>query len=877
MIIENSYLMHYGTPRHSGRYPWGSGENPYQGEDFSYSAYTKQFKNEGKTETEIAKSLGINTAQLRAAISKESQKEKAAMTSRAIRLKEKGYSGRAAADIMGINESTYRSLIANKEKADKTKIDNTADVLKKQLEKNDAIDIGVGVERYMGISRTALKNSVESLKEEGYKVYYYPVEQMGTNNKTSVMTLVKGDTAYSDISRDISKIKLPVDYHSEDGGNTFETLEPPKNIDWSRVSVRYAEEGGIDKDGVMELRRGVDDLNLGTSQYAQVRIGVGGTHYLKGMAIYSDNIPEGKDIVFNTNKHLGTAYEDVLKPQKLDEDNPFGATYTQQHYIDKDGNKQLSALNIVNKEGDWGEWSKSLSSQMLSKQSVELADQQLKRAVESKTQELSDIMELTNPIVKETLLTKFADGTDAAAVDLKAAALPRQASHVILPIPTMKDTEIYAPNYKDGESVVLIRYPHGGLFEIPELTVNNRQEEANAVMHNAKDAVGISPRVAEQLSGADFDGDTVLVIPNNSGKIKGAKSVSSDSPLLKLKTFDPKEQYKYTDENGEYPYKIMKKEDKGFHMGSVSNLITDMTLLGASDDEIARAVRHSMVVIDAPKHKLNYEQSYEDNGIAELKTKYQGGKNRGAATLISKASGQARIPIEGEFYVDKNGKTQQRTLQTTKMAITKDPYDLSSGSAMEDVYAQYVIQVRNLGTAAREAVNNVGSISYSKEAAKTYSQEVASLNAKLNTALKNAPLERQAQIVANTIVKQKVQARKGTDDELRGKELQTVKGQALIKARADVGAHKTKVDITDKEWEAIQKGAISSSKVKQIFNNTDATRLKELATPRKKTTITNAMSSRARSMYNSGRYSYADIAEALGVSATTVRKEILGE
>ena len=26
-------LYHYGTPRHSGRYPWGSGENPYQGDE----------------------------------------------------------------------------------------------------------------------------------------------------------------------------------------------------------------------------------------------------------------------------------------------------------------------------------------------------------------------------------------------------------------------------------------------------------------------------------------------------------------------------------------------------------------------------------------------------------------------------------------------------------------------------------------------------------------------------------------------------------------------------------------------------------------------------------------------------------------------------
>ena len=31
--VENEELMHYGTPRHSGRYPWGSGDNPYQHRD----------------------------------------------------------------------------------------------------------------------------------------------------------------------------------------------------------------------------------------------------------------------------------------------------------------------------------------------------------------------------------------------------------------------------------------------------------------------------------------------------------------------------------------------------------------------------------------------------------------------------------------------------------------------------------------------------------------------------------------------------------------------------------------------------------------------------------------------------------------------------
>ena len=66
-----------------------------------------------------------------------------------------------------------------------------------------------------------------------------------------------------------------------------------KSVDSKRVKIIYAEDGGTDKDGVMELRRGVEDLDLGGSQYAQVRIGVDGTHFIKGMAIYRDDMPDG--------------------------------------------------------------------------------------------------------------------------------------------------------------------------------------------------------------------------------------------------------------------------------------------------------------------------------------------------------------------------------------------------------------------------------------------------------------------------------------------------------------------------------------------------------------------------------------------------------
>ena len=130
-----------------------------------------------------------------------------------------------------------------------------------------------------------------------------------------------------------------------------------------RILVKFKEDGGADRDGLIQLRRGVDDISLGNAKYAQVRIAVDGTHYLKGMATYSDDIPKGYDIVFNSNKSQSKGKLGAMKEMDLENpENPFGASIksfddqlvrAQRHYIDKNGVEQQSALNIVNEEGDW--------------------------------------------------------------------------------------------------------------------------------------------------------------------------------------------------------------------------------------------------------------------------------------------------------------------------------------------------------------------------------------------------------------------------------------------------------------------------------------------------------------------------------------------
>ncbi len=903
-------LKHYGIPQRSGRYPWGSGDDPYQ-RNKSFIGYVDDLKKQGLSPVEIAKGMGMTTTQLRAKSSLAKAELRKADSALALRLKEKGMSNVAIGERMGRNESSVRALL-NPALQERSEITQTiSNMLKDNVEKKGYIDVGIGVERHIGISRTKLRTAMAQLEEEGYKVWYVPVEQLGTGKKTTILTLAKPDSEYKDVFKNKDKIKTITDY-TEDGGRSILGLEPVRSVDSKRIKIRYGDEGGSDKDGVIELRRGVDDLNLGNARYAQVRVAVDDVHYMKGMAIYNDNMPKGVDVIYNTNKASGTSQDKVFKEMKkdntgkVDQDNPFGSTVRQNHYTDASGKKQLSSLNVVYEEGEWSEWSKTLSSQMLSKQSPALAKKQLEIAFNEKREEFNEINALTNPVVKKKLLNSLADDCDSSAVHLKSAALPRQGSHAILPFSSIKENEVYAPNYRDGEQVVLIRYPHGGIFEIPQLKVNNRNAEANKLIKQAKDAIGINPKVAAQLSGADFDGDTVLVIPNPKGLIK------TSAPLKGLQDFDPKISYKpydgmptidggiYNEKTGKVDYggKKPRTQTKQVQMGNVSNLITDMTIGAATPSEIARAVRHSMCVIDAEKHHLNYKQSAIENGIAQLKKKYQGGERAGAATLISRSSSEKRVDFRedgekrlnpetgkirrvyvdpdtgkklynytGETYTNKKGKLITRTVKSTKMAEADDAFSLSSGTPIETVYATHANKLKALGNDARKVAINTANPTYSPSAKKVYAKEVASLQAQLNVALKNAPLERQAQLLANKVVSTK----KDQNPHMDAADLKKIKGQALAEARTRTQAKKTKVDISDREWEAIQSRAVSANVLKQILDNADPSRIKQLATPRSSAALTPAQETKIKRLLKAGK-TQAEVADAMGVSTSVVAR-----
>lgn len=882
-IDEDDYLAHYGTPRRSGRYPYGSGGEDAPPKNPTFLDMVADMRRNGMTDTEIARGMGISTTEFRAKNTIAKNEKKQADIAFCERLKAKGYSNVAIGERLGIGESSVRALLAPgvKEKADA--LIQTAASLKKQVDAKTYVDVGAGVENYLGISKDRLNASLAVLKEQGYEVHRVKIPQLGTGKETEMRILTLPGKTQRDVFLNRGEIK-PLTEYSPDGGHTFVGTHPPLSINPNRVKVRYAEEGGANADGVIYVRPGKEDLSLGNSRYAQVRVKVGDGHYLKGMAMYKDDLPDGVDLVFNTNKSNTGNKLDAMKKIKDDPDLPFGAVVRQ--IVKHEGTPKervTSAMNLVNEEGQWLNWSKNISPQVLSKQSPSLAKGQLDATFNSRKQELDAIMALTNPTVKKKLLNEFAESADSASVHLKSARLPRQNWHVILPIETIKPGEIYAPNYEQGERVALIRYPHGGKFEIPDLVVNNRHRDSRAALKDAVDAVGIHPKVAERLSGADFDGDTVLVIPNNSSKVKSAPALEG------LKGFDPKTAYpKYEGMPKLTPDRMQQL------MGDVSNLITDMTLKGAPNSDLVRAVRHSMVVIDAEKHELNWKLSAEVNNIKQLKQEYQGGANKGAATLISRAKSPKYIdeikgrphseggPIDpvtgkkvfvptGRTRIDKSGKVVTRKTKLAKLAYTDDAHTLSSGTPMEKVFADHSNKLKTMANEARRAALQTPPLRRSPSAAKTYADQVKKLDAKLALAQRNAPLERQAQIIAANAVR----AKRAAHPEMDKDNVKKLQYKELERARLKVGAKKkeSRIELTQDEWDAIQAGAISNSKLEAILANTDIDKVRDFATPKVKRLMTSSRVAQAKALFAQG-YTRAEVASRLGVSLTTLDESV---
>lgn len=905
---ENDILEHYGTKRHSGRYPWGSGDSPYQ-HSGDFLSRVEKFKAKGMSEGEILDAINdtlppeykLGATEFRVAKTKAGHDRKASQWEDIQKLKKENpdMGWTEIGQKLGMPESTVRSMYQNGVGTKKDQAEKIAETLKKEVDKKGMIDISEGTNLTLGVSEGKLDEAVYILEaEHGYKRYGVGIKQpTNFRQQTNITVLAKPEYDQRYAYEHQGDIQSLGDYHSDDGGNSFRQLQPPSSLSSDRVAVRYGDQGGLAKDGVMEIRRGVADLDLGNSHYAQVRIMVDNSHYLKGMAMYSDNMPDGVDIVFNTNKPSGTPKMKVFKEIKNDPGNPFGAAITaegQSTYIGKDGKEHLSPINKLKWEGDWDDMSKSVSSQFLSKQPLPLIKKQLELTRADYKAEYDEIMHYTNPTVKKKMLLDFAEKCDGTAMTLKASAFPGQSTKVILPLDKIKETEAYCPTYENGTQLALIRYPHAGTFEIPIVTVNNKNASGKSNLGNVKDAIGISSKVAERLSGADFDGDTVMAIPM-SDKVR----INSTDPLPGLKNFDPKTSYAVPEGNPNN-VRLMKKDEKQKEMGIISNLITDMTLRGATTEDLERAVRHSMVVIDAEKHKLDYKRSEKENDIQELKQKYQirvdddgNEKYGGASTLLSRRKQTVRIPgrrgsvridkdtgeyiykESGRTFTDKKGKKRIAEDEVSRISLEKDVRNLMSsktGTPQEVEYANFSNYLKAMANQARKDYANMKGIQRDPAAAKKYAPEVESLKAKYEAVLANKPKERRAMIIANSRIKAIIEDRgldyKDKDDK---KEIKKISSVEMQRARDQVGANssRTKIVFTDREWEAIQNHAISDSMLTKFLNSSDSTEIVKRAMPKAAATLSSAKKAKAKAML-AGGYSYEEIAKACGVPKSTI-------
>lgn len=899
---ESNILEHYGTKRHSGRYPWGSGDNPYQ-HSGDFLSRVEELKKKGLSEKEILETINdslpdeykMGLTEFRTARQKAGHDRKALEYDQIRALKDDGLGWKEIGDKLGMSESSVRSKYNNAIGEKVSQAEKIAATLKEEVDKKGMIDISEGANQVLGVSESKLDEAAYILEAEyGYQRYGVGIRQpTNVRQQTNITVLAKPEFDQKYAYQHQEQIDSLGDYHSDDGGETFTKLQRPSSLDSSRVAIHYGDEGGLDKDGVIEIRRGVPDLDLGKSHYAQVRILVDGDHYLKGMAVYSDDLPDGVDVRFNTNKPSGTPKMKVLKEAKADPDNPFGAAIKangQSMYIGEDGKEHLSPINKLKEEGDWDTMSRNVSSQFLSKQPKKLIENQLNLTVADYKAQYDEIMRYDNPTVKKKLLNDFADTVEGTSMTLKASAFPGQSTKVILPINKIKETEAYCPTYENGTRLALIRYPHAGTFEIPIVTVNNKNVSGKRNLGAIQDAIGINAKVAERLSGADFDGDTVMAIP-----VTDKVNIKSTRALKALEEFDPKTAYAVPEGNPNN-VRLMKKEEKQREMGVISNLITDMTLRGADEDEIARAVKHSMVVIDAEKHKLDYKRSERENGIPELKQKWQirvdeeGATHYGgASTLLSRRKQTVRVPERrgsvrvdketGEYIYKESGRTftdpktgKERKAEDTVSLIseTKDARTLSSGTIQENLYADFSNKLKAMANQARKEAVNMKGIQRNPEAAKTYAPEVASLKEKYNNMVANKPKERKAMLIANANIKAKIQEQ-GLDPTIDKKEIKKISSVEMQRARDSVGAsgRKSKVTFTDREWEAVQAGAISDNMLTKFLNSSDSDEIVKRAMPKNVIVMTSAKMSKANAMLRSG-YSYAEIAKACGIPESTV-------
>ena len=238
-------IAHYGVKRRSGRYPWGSGENPYQ-HSADFLARVESLASEGKAEKDIAKELGMTTTDLRMQVRVAKHERRALEADRARSLREDGLSLQEIANKMGYtNDSSIRSLLNENTAENKNRANVTAETIAKELETKNMIDVGAGVEKELGVTDSTLKEALFILETKGYQVYGIGLQQTTNPKQQTITTIVAKDGfdqkyAYNH-TEEIASLR---DYHSKDGGLSFKKTQYPASVDSKRVMIQYGDQGG---------------------------------------------------------------------------------------------------------------------------------------------------------------------------------------------------------------------------------------------------------------------------------------------------------------------------------------------------------------------------------------------------------------------------------------------------------------------------------------------------------------------------------------------------------------------------------------------------------------------------------------------------------
>ena len=230
---DEETLFHYGTKFHSGRYPYGSGDQPFQHEG-DFLTRIERLRKEGWVENaeNVKKEFGLSLEDYRNEKAWANYTRREQEVARAKSLKEKGLGNSAIGKEMGIPESSVRSLLNPNAEAKMQAAKKTADFLKAQVDAKGMIDVGKDAERYivinegdergLGVSRTKLDQALYALEAEGYVVHQGRVEQpTNRGNWTTQVVLCPPGTPHKEIWN-TDKIHTIEDYHSSDNGESFQ-------------------------------------------------------------------------------------------------------------------------------------------------------------------------------------------------------------------------------------------------------------------------------------------------------------------------------------------------------------------------------------------------------------------------------------------------------------------------------------------------------------------------------------------------------------------------------------------------------------------------------------------------------------------------------